>query len=94
MFRRSNLLEKLCLIPLTSWQRYIDRETRVRRYSARPMQLLQVIRPVIIPVANEHDPKPLRCPRQSTISFDKRTANTGLPFVPLLDLRIQSAYER
>ena len=94
MYRRSNLLEKLCLNPLVAWQRFIVRETNVRRYSARPMQLLQVIRPVIIPVANEHDPKPLRCPRQSTISFDKRTANTGLAFVPQLDLRMQSAYER
>ena len=29
-----------------AWQRCIDRETRVRRYSARPMQLLYVFRPV------------------------------------------------
>ena len=42
------------------------------------MQLLQVFRPVLFPAANEHDPKPLQCPRQSTISFAKRTANTGL----------------
>jgi len=59
MYRRSSLLEKLCLNPLNAWERTIDRETRVRRYSARPMQLLQVLRPVRFPVANEHDPKPI-----------------------------------
>ena len=70
MYRRSNLLEKLCLNPLVAWQRFIVRETNVRRYSARPMQRLQVFRPVLFPVANEHDPKPLQYPRQSTISLD------------------------
>jgi len=32
--------------------------------------------PMIFPAANEHDPKPLQDTMQSTISFDKRTANT------------------
>jgi len=94
MCRRNNLLEKLYLNPPASWQRYIDRETRVRRYSARPMQLLPVFRPVIFRAANERDPKPLQYPKHSTISFDKRTANTGLAFVHQMDLRIHSAYER
>ena len=52
MYRRSNLLEKLFLNPLIAWQRYIVRETNVRRYSARPMQPLQVFRPELFPAAN------------------------------------------
>ena len=62
MCRRSNLLEKLFLNPLVAWQRYIFRETSVRRYSARPMQRLQVFRPELFPAANEHDPKPPQYP--------------------------------
>ena len=83
MYRRSNLLEKLCLNPLVAWQCYIVRETSVRRYSARPMQRLQVFRPVLFPAANEHDPKPLQFPKQSTISFDKRILMTNGQ--PILD---------
>ena len=94
MYRHSNLLEKLSLNPLIAWQRYIDRETNVRRYLARPMLRPQVFRPVLFLAANEHDPKPLQYPKQSTISFDKQTTNTGLAFVQQMDPRIQSAYER
>ena len=77
MYRRSNLLEKLCPNPLASWQRYIDRETRVRRYSARPMQLLQVFRLTDRHPHNNHQKHPLGI-LTSPFSIHTRNLETSL----------------